>query len=387
MKPRNENDPYSKGMSSFEKLDYKEAVNYFTIAIENNNKDSQSYLQRARVNFHLEQYQIALADCQCALQLESESEKQELYYLLGCIYYMGLDDDKAALDNFNSAVQFLEKKAVLNATYYYERGLTNSNLGFVEAAIIDFEKSVTINSVNKDRVGILGDEYSTHGDKFNAFRCLIRKLSLELKEKGGLTDELIKYYNKHLARYHAKPILKMVNDLPCLEAVLMLERGNKNGSLIRQYYPPESASAAFYFKLATELKCHVFFKYKAIYIFLKVILTELKDTENSAEFTERAFDELVKMCTRSNVGGVIGNLEYEDALLLYEKSKDSQTTFGSLCLDTDINTIAHGVNYMTFMRQPESVRLSSSSLAVLFAPKYQDERCLQDPSLGEKFKL
>jgi len=168
---------YQKGIEYTYKKDYKWAVEYFSCAIELNQKKpeftnpSQLYVYRGRSYMFLDKYGDALADFNTALSIDGKNADayfgrgrtlSEIYeYDLAIKDYntaIGIDDTEAgyyfwrgiayqrwekydsAITDFNIAIKLDNSSAL----YYFIRGKTYEKLNVLDSAFVDFQKAATL---------------------------------------------------------------------------------------------------------------------------------------------------------------------------------------------------------------------------------------------------
>jgi tetratricopeptide (TPR) repeat protein len=164
---------YKNGLSSQKKGFYKEAIGYFTSAINLKADYTDAYFERGNSNFKLKQFELALPDY---IYLHRMAPKNESYIIKASLAYMELKrwsdaqsmllkleaDDinlhvaeakvrmakcKIMLKNYEEAVQYLSESISIFADddqIFYYKGIASDSLKDYQTAVICYNKSLEI---------------------------------------------------------------------------------------------------------------------------------------------------------------------------------------------------------------------------------------------------
>ena len=110
------------GLSEYEKGNYKQAIEYYSKAIEYNPNDASLYNNRGLAYYNLEQYDKAIADYTKAIEIKSDFA--DAYYNRGLAYFRkgspyNLEPRKKAISDFTKAIELRPDFA----DAYYNRAL------------------------------------------------------------------------------------------------------------------------------------------------------------------------------------------------------------------------------------------------------------------------
>ncbi|MDE6312176.1 MAG: tetratricopeptide repeat protein [Lachnospiraceae bacterium] len=186
-----ENNNVALGMNAIEQQAYDTAVEYFNGSIAEGKNLELSYRGLGMAYMNQGDYQQARDAFIQALQSASggvgKLEVDISCYLASAYYHQG--DYQNALETYNNVLE-LEKK---NGDLFYLRGVVNLSAGNQEAALGDFDKSISLDSKNYDRYINIYQELKQAGDTEKALSYLSQCESL-LTNKQQYEKGRILYY-------------------------------------------------------------------------------------------------------------------------------------------------------------------------------------------------
>ena len=137
---------YVRGMQRFYARQYREALQDFDVALQQNSQFLEAYLRRAQTRYVLGDDAGVLADCQRALQIEDENG-QAFYYQGLARYRLGYT--QGAIAAFTLAIDLDPDDPQL----YYQRGIAHADLQEQAEAVADYRTAMTYFQQQGDRAG------------------------------------------------------------------------------------------------------------------------------------------------------------------------------------------------------------------------------------------
>lgn len=184
-------DDVSLGMAAIQEASYDTAVEYFNHSIEEKKKLQLAYRGLGMAYMNLGEYEAARDSFIQALQQGSffvnDIEEDISCYLASAYYKMG--DYENAIATYTNVLQISKK----NDDLYYLRGVVQLEAGNLEAAIQDFDKSVSLNAKDCDRYINIYKALAQAGEKERGKTYLEQSSSL-LKDKQTYEKGRILYY-------------------------------------------------------------------------------------------------------------------------------------------------------------------------------------------------
>lgn len=126
-----------RGTQDLNQQDYRQAVENFDIAIENNPESPIFYENRGYAHRSLGDYEQAIEDYTQAIQLDAEVEYP---YFYRAYVYVLLKEYELAIVDQTEAIRLNPT----NALYYTDRGATKRRLGDFEGAIEDYDEAIKL---------------------------------------------------------------------------------------------------------------------------------------------------------------------------------------------------------------------------------------------------
>lgn len=235
-------DYYKQGHAAYQVRDYKQAVDNFSQAINQEPTNAKAYINRGNARYNLKDYEGALADYNQALQINPDEIKA--YVNRGNARYMlaeySNDPDreyKSAIADFNSALRLNDKEAEA----YIRRGIVRSEMAKYsgetlkdyQQAIADFTLALKFNSSKAEAYFQRGSvyyqmaQYSNDSTKeyqeaiadFDRALLLNNKLAKVYLKRGMLRHEVTQLSSIKSEQNH----LKALEDLQ-IAAKLSLEQ-------------------------------------------------------------------------------------------------------------------------------------------------------------------
>lgn len=121
------------------KGDTQKALEYFSEAIKRGPSTGETYMNRGMAYFNLNQPAKAIPDFEKSLTMKND--KIIMSRGLLATSYLALGNATKALENFN---QVIDKDGSQDPVHFYNRGLTKQTLGDRAGAIVDFQKTLTL---------------------------------------------------------------------------------------------------------------------------------------------------------------------------------------------------------------------------------------------------
>lgn len=184
-------DDVSLGMAAIQEASYDTAVEYFNHSIEEKKNLQLAYRGLGMAYMNLGEYEAARDSFIQALQQGSffvnDIEEDISCYLASAYYKMG--DYENAIVTYTNVLQISKK----NDDLYYLRGVVQLEAGNLEAAIQDFDKSVSLNAKDCDRYINIYKALAQAGEKERGKTYLEQSSSL-LKDKQTYEKGRILYY-------------------------------------------------------------------------------------------------------------------------------------------------------------------------------------------------
>lgn len=184
-------DDVSLGMAAIQEASYDAAVEYFNHSIEEKKNLQLAYRGLGMAYMNLGEYEAARDAFVQALQQGSffvgDLEEDISCYLASAYYKMG--DYENAIATYTNVLQISKK----NDDLYYLRGVVQLEAGNLEAAIQDFDKSVSLNAKDCDRYINIYKALAQAGEKERGKTYLEQSSSL-LKDKQTYEKGRILYY-------------------------------------------------------------------------------------------------------------------------------------------------------------------------------------------------
>lgn len=184
-------DDVSLGMAAIQEASYDTAVEYFNHSIEEKKNLQLAYRGLGMAYMNLGEYEAARDSFIQALQQGSffvnDIEEDISCYLASAYYKMG--DYENAIATYTNVLQISKK----NDDLYYLRGVVQLEAGNLEAAIQDFDKSVSLNAKDCDRYINIYKALAQAGEKERGKTYLEQSSSL-LKDKQTYEKGRILYY-------------------------------------------------------------------------------------------------------------------------------------------------------------------------------------------------
>ena len=130
---------YNKGVTKYDKKDYKGAIEYFDQVLKRNPnfKDKNVYLKRGYAHSELRNYNLCTNDLK--EYITTNSEISSAYNILGYCYH-NLEQYDKAISNYNKAIKF-DSKFIWA---YPNRAKTYSQKGDKDAAIQDYQTAAEL---------------------------------------------------------------------------------------------------------------------------------------------------------------------------------------------------------------------------------------------------
>lgn len=129
---------FKRGLSFLKLKRFNEALEDFTTAIQKDPGLVSAYLNRGFVYDQLDQPEKAIADFTTAI--EHDPEYALAYANRGHVYYKKLQNNEAALKDYNKAVELKAK----NPGVYNNRGALYAEIGEPQKAIADYTQSIAL---------------------------------------------------------------------------------------------------------------------------------------------------------------------------------------------------------------------------------------------------
>ena len=185
------NNDVSLGMAAIQEASYDTAVEYFNHSIEEGKDLQLAYRGLGMAYMNQGEYEAARDAFVQALQNGSfyvnDLEEDISCYLASAYYKMG--DYENAIATYTNVLQVSKK----NDDLYYLRGVVQLEAGNLEAAIQDFDKSVSLNAKDCDRYINIYRALAQAGEKERGKTYLEQSSSL-LKDKQTYEKGRILYY-------------------------------------------------------------------------------------------------------------------------------------------------------------------------------------------------
>jgi DNA-binding helix-hairpin-helix protein with protein kinase domain len=226
-------DYYQQGHAAYQVRDYKQAVENFTQAIQQEPNNAKAYINRGNARYNLKDYDGALIDYSAALQLNPQETKA--FVNRGNARYMlaefSNDPDKEyklAIADFNQALSINEKEAEA----YIRRGIvysqiakySNDTLKEYQEAIADFDQALKLNAAKSEAyfqrgsVRYLIAQYSS--ESLQQYQKAIVDFNQALK----INDKLAKVYLKRgMVRYELVQLMGNKSNPDYVQAIEDLE--------------------------------------------------------------------------------------------------------------------------------------------------------------------
>lgn len=190
---------YDRGRGQYELNNIKQAIDYYSKAIEKNTTYSGAYYERGFCYNRNQQYDLALADfskaIECNKNWELGSNLSAAYLSRGHTYFSLESTDTDKMNESKSlSLQDWTKSIELNpqdANVFYNRGLAYEYFNKYEEAIADYKKSLEIDTTNtdKDKASVAAKIvkcYSITGNTEEARKWT--KIGLEYLNNNGVGD-------------------------------------------------------------------------------------------------------------------------------------------------------------------------------------------------------
>jgi tetratricopeptide (TPR) repeat protein len=135
------NECFKNGIYAAENKDYKQAIEYFTQAIELDPKDARFYNNRGDAKFQLKQHKEAIKDYDKVIELGSKNEYPSAYINRG--------DAKFELKQYYEAIKDYDEVIELDLGFeelYYKRGVARFEIKQYHEAIEDFSIALGLGS-------------------------------------------------------------------------------------------------------------------------------------------------------------------------------------------------------------------------------------------------
>jgi tetratricopeptide (TPR) repeat protein len=191
-----ENDNFLKANTSFEKRDYKNALEIYNNLIEKNDKNPDYYLARAKCFSKMEKMQDAYNDYNMAVKLGNMNSIY--YYERGLFLSFFPQFATEAIDNFTMAKNYaLNDSMIYNSLYY--RGSLRSGIRDYEGASVDFRNAYNINPHNVALLNNMALCYNDMGKGDSAI--ILIKRALEIDSASFICYENIGFIYSGLEKY------------------------------------------------------------------------------------------------------------------------------------------------------------------------------------------
>ena len=133
----NKVDFYKRGIDSYEKMDYVEAIENLSIAIDFDSKNEDAYFKRGLANTKLKYYENAILDFTNAIAID---KKVEIYYFNRGLVKMIVKDYVGSIEDYNKALEININDALVIGF----RGETKLKLKDIRGAMLDYNKALKL---------------------------------------------------------------------------------------------------------------------------------------------------------------------------------------------------------------------------------------------------
>lgn len=244
-------DDVSLGMAAIQEAAYDTAVEYFNHSIEEKKNLQLAYRGLGMAYMNLGEYEAARDSFIQALQQGSffvnDIEEDISCYLASAYYKMG--DYENAIATYTNVLQISKK----NDDLYYLRGVVQLEAGNLEAAIQDFDKSVSLNAKDCDRYINIYKALAQAGEK-ECGKTYLEQSSSLLKDKQTYEKGRILYYMEDYSG--AVSILESLSEAGDNGATLYLGKSyealgdmNYAASLYEKYLQTDESNGEVYNQL------------------------------------------------------------------------------------------------------------------------------------------
>ncbi|QLE56106.1 tetratricopeptide repeat protein [Nostoc sp. TCL26-01] len=222
-------DYFQQGDTAYQVRDYKQAIDNFTQAIQQQPTNAKALVNRGNARYNLKDYEGALADYTAALQINPDEIKA--FVNRGNARYMlaeySNDPDREyrlAIADFDQALQLNDKEAEA----YIRRGIVRSQIAKYsgdtikdyQEAIADFDRAIKLNPAKTEAYFQRGTvryqiaQYS--GDSTHTYQQAIADFDQALK----INDKLAKVYLKRgTVRYELSQLTSNISDTNNVKAL------------------------------------------------------------------------------------------------------------------------------------------------------------------------
>jgi tetratricopeptide (TPR) repeat protein len=172
---QNDKDYFKQGQDAAKNGNHRQAIEFFTKAIELNSDEVDYYIARGWSYYYLKDYKNATYDFTRAIELKRFDNDVEAYYGRGSAYY--------ALRDYEQALFDLNKAIGLKSNYvaaYNRRGWLYYNKGDYENAISDFSYVIRHDRNNADAYYGRGSAYRKQGKNDLAQKDLQKACELSI---------------------------------------------------------------------------------------------------------------------------------------------------------------------------------------------------------------
>lgn len=138
------NREYAKGIAKVKENDFHAAIEHFTLAINENSADVESYAERAVAYIHVEKHELSMFDMNRCIELEPGNS-----YRYSCRAFLKskMGDIDGAIADYEIAVQLDPDDAIA----YNNLGLAQESKGYQKKAEKSFSRSNEILGYNPKR--------------------------------------------------------------------------------------------------------------------------------------------------------------------------------------------------------------------------------------------
>ncbi|MBR4508751.1 MAG: tetratricopeptide repeat protein, partial [Elusimicrobiaceae bacterium] len=199
---------YGLGLTNFQNKNYKEALNYFDKAIEENSDNVMAYFYRGQIKYYLKDYQDSLADLTKGIKMLGDYADIEMY-LFRTSVNDALGNYQAAIDDYKTIISKLDKNSDMYDLYksLYEDQIKEAQekINLIEQIRkTPKEPSTNLDIMVGDNKLIFDPETQTWNpentseEEITPQENYYFKGMLSLKAKKY--DEAIKYFDKEIAQ-------------------------------------------------------------------------------------------------------------------------------------------------------------------------------------------
>lgn len=261
-----------KGVAAFEQADYPQAVDAFSLAVEENPASAVAYSNRCLAYLQLDQPTHAIADCTQGLRINPEIT--ESYLNRGLAYYR-LGQYADAIADYQQLINHHPD----DHRAYYNLGLAQSALGNYTAALEIY--SIALHHTAPSNVAAEAEIYNDRGVSYlylERYKAALADFSQAL----DLGDGVRSYFNRACCYHHLKEYLLAIQDL---SRVLSVTPDDARSYLVRGLVHQQLGArvdaiadwqdAAYYFQTHHELKA-----YQATLDLIETVQEDFQDSSN-----------------------------------------------------------------------------------------------------------